>query len=71
MAEKSVGAFVPDRIALQSQGADSRCVMAGGELKTGKYCIVIMNSSEGVCSDCYLSIYFSCQKDEIAFENKS
>ncbi|CAG9316710.1 unnamed protein product [Blepharisma stoltei] len=71
MAEKSVGAFVPDRIALQSQGADSRCVMAGGELKAGKYSIVIMNSSEGVCSDCYLSIYFSCQKDEIAFENKS
>lgn len=71
MAEKSVEEFDPKKIILQSQGADSRSVMVGGDLKPGKYCIVLLNAVEGAVSDCYLSIYFNCTKDEIVFENKN
>lgn len=70
-SEKAISVFQPDKIAIQSQGSDSRCVVASGELKPGKYSVILMNSSEGTCSDCYLSIYFSCTKDEIVLENKN
>lgn len=71
LSEKTVEEFDPKKIVLQSQGSDSRSVMVSGDLKPGKYCAVLFNASEGAVSECYLSIYFNCTKEEITFENKN
>lgn len=71
LTEKSVENFDPKKIAMQSQGADSRSVLVGGELKPGKYCAVLFNAVEGAVCEAYLSFYFNCTKDDIVFENKN
>ena len=71
ISEKSVETFDPKKIAMQSQGADSRSVMVGGEMKPGKYCAVLFNAVEGAVTEAYLSFYFNCIKDDIVLENKN
>jgi Calpain family cysteine protease len=61
--------FSSTNIALQSSAADSRAVSAEGELSAGSYIISIFTASEGVNSECYLSVYFNCKKNEIEFSN--
>mmetsp|Transcript_787 Transcript_787/g.1521 ORF Transcript_787/g.1521 Transcript_787/m.1521 type:complete len:899 (+) Transcript_787:6532-9228(+) len=68
--EKMATAFEPSNIVMQSRGSDSRCVDSSGVLKPGRYSIVIMSTDEGGFSDCYLSVYFNCSHDEIAFDEK-
>lgn len=70
-SEKTVENFDPKKIVLQSQGADSRSVMIGGDLKPGKYCVVLFNAVEGAVCDAYFSFYFNCAKDDIVLENKN
>jgi hypothetical protein len=45
--------------------------MVSGDLKSGKYCAVLFNASEGAVCECYLSFYFNCAKDDIQLENKN
>lgn len=70
-SEKSIQEFDPKKIVLQSQGSDSRSVEVNGTLKPGKYCAILLNATENAVSEAYLSIYFSCPRDDILFENKN
>lgn len=63
--------FNPSNMALQSNAADSRSVSAEGDLPPGDYLISIFTAADGVFSNCYLSIYFNCKKEEIIFTDKT
>ena len=69
--ETKVTSFDPKKIAMQSLGANSRCVTANGNLSPGKYSIILLNSLDGCVSECYCSIYFDCPKEDIIFEKEN
>lgn len=69
--ESAFKSFSNSNVVMQSSAADSRSVSADKELGPGSYLLSIFTVNEGTVSDCYLSIYFNCKKNEIVFTDPS
>jgi hypothetical protein len=69
--ESSLKNFSNSNVVMQSNAADSRSVSSDKELPAGRYLISIFTVNEGTVSDCYLSVYFNCKKNEIVFQDSS